>query len=166
MKRIIITFVALIIGMSSRSLLAQNSNMVQGTIRINAGLGVFPGIGAGLSGEYVLLDNLGPGYLTVGVSSGVLLKDTDSANISFLGIAARSAYGLSLIDNLDTYVGLSLGLMRKDTAFDDDYHLLDNHFRGGVFLGAAYYLTDSLGAYAELNSFACPTLTLGVSIKF
>ena len=88
----------------------------------------------------------------------------------------RGNYHFATGDKLDPYVGLGLGFM----AFNFDYFNTDPDYQDDGFydldyglplgysgsIGARYYFTDMLGAYAEIGWDGVALMQIGLTAKF
>ncbi len=131
-----------------------------------------------LSVERGIIDNIGPGTISVGGLVGYKAyrynyPGTDyKATWTDIYVAARGIYHYNITENpkVDTYAGISLGLRLeswKDTYYGNDYN---NSYGGayvhsGIFVGGRYYFTDKVGAFAEVG-YDMSYLKLGLSAKF
>jgi hypothetical protein len=86
-------------------------------------------------------------------------------------VGVRGALHYALVDKLDTYAGLMLGYNIVSWKwFDSEWGLgsSGNASSGlalGGYIGARYYLTDTLAAFAE-EGYGAANLNLGVAFKF
>lgn len=86
-----------------------------------------------------------------------------------LVIGARGTFHYPLVDNLDTYGGIMLGLNNNTWKWNGTgAHTLNSGGSGlgfSLFAGGRYYFTDKLAAMAELG-YGIAYLNLGVALKF
>ncbi len=159
MKKIII--LALLILASFIEVKAADPMFIKGDKVINIGAGLeywrFP---ITISGEYCVADGIldkasvGFGlYGGVGINWGY--RATYDPNLSYLA-GVRGSFHYPLLNKLDTYAGLSLGM---------DTWYYNNWLRMGGFIGARYQLTDFFHLYGELGS-GLGNLNLGIALKF
>lgn len=158
---------------------------------MNAGLGLGNGYSFGsnlestpalsVSAEKGVLEGIGPG--TVGVGGLIGYKgysyrypNTDSkATWNTFLLLARGTYHYDLLEipQLDTYVGVSLGLRvesHRDKYSGTQLHEPDEayggaHFESGIFLGGRYFITKNFGAFAEAG-YDMTYLKLGFTGRF
>ncbi len=150
----------------------------EGTTVVNLGLGLGMGYGShfrsvdatpamSISAERGVLEGIGPGVIGLGGLIGYKGYRYDypgsEYNASWRNIVVliRGTYHYDLLQvpNLDTYVGASIGARfehYKDTYLEtvpaSEYDPgLGTKFETGVFLGGRYYLTNRIGAFAELG---------------
>jgi hypothetical protein len=129
-----------------------------------------------LSAEYALgLPNI---PLSVGAYFGVTgyneeLTAYSSYKGTLVGFGAKGSYHFNFLKNLDTYVGLTLGWLVytqevKSTWMDTTATAKNDlsTFLYGFSLGARYFFTKNIGAYAELGYSAVSVLSAGLSLKF
>ena len=192
-KKIILAFtvLALLLATVSLNLSAQkfekgdkDVNLTIGVVTPFWNLGGYSGISGvhmkvpliAVSGDYGLLDNLGPGVLGVGAYFGIATYKWGSGygyKFTEIPIAARATYHYQFVKKLDTYGGVLLGLRIErgkwyGTLYDDyGYNSSDNRVRflGAIFVGAKYYLSSKFSVLAELNAGAA-LLNIGAGIKF
>ena len=109
------------------------------------------GLPLGLSADYGVVSGFinGNAAVSVGGEVGVYISDV----YTHLSLAARGNFHYEFVDNLDTYVGLNLGVLGRSFA-------LNGH------LGARYYF-GKFGVNVEfgMGNHAAGG-TLGVSMKF
>lgn len=82
-------------------------------------------------------------------------------------IAARGVYHYPLVNKLDTYGGLTLGINARSWKWngsgDHSDHPSRNPIGGDIFVGGRYYFSDKFAVMGELALTAY--LTLGISLK-
>jgi hypothetical protein len=151
------------------------TTIAEGQNYFNVGLGLGPYFYGGayrssflipVSG-YWAFKQVGPGVFAAGVLTGLGFYSWtetlyDGRRASRLGIAipavARLRYHYDWgVKNLDTHAGISLGI-----GLQTSHSLL--HVVGGLHIGAQYFFTDKLGAYAEIG-WDVTNLCLGLSVK-
>jgi hypothetical protein len=165
-----------------------------GTTMLNLGLGAGSGLGYGsyygtlsaspslsLSAERGVAEGIGPGIIGVGGLLGYKAYHYDYPGTGYKStwtnvlLAARGTYHYNVlaIPSLDTYGGVSLGLRfehHNDTYFNSlperrNYSANKAYLITGVFAGARYFLTDKLGAFAEVG-YDINYLKLGLTARF
>jgi hypothetical protein len=159
MKKIIIA-VAFMLGVSA----VNAQSFEEGTSVVQLGIGVGGDIGTPFAGgyEYGISDKIGVGA-TVGYSS----YDLGFYKYTSILLGAKGNYHFYTTDKFDAYGGLSLiyNKLSADTASSP--FGVSPSASGIVFvgqLGARYYFTDSIGAFAELG-YGLANLNVGVAIK-
>lgn len=109
------------------------------------------GLPLGISADYGVVSGFinGKGAVSVGGEVGVYISDT----YTHLSLAARGNFHYEFVNNLDTYLGLNLGLVGRSFA-------LNGH------LGARYYFGKwGVGVEFGMGNHASGG-TIGVSMKF
>ena len=140
----------------------------KGTILANAALGFAPGVGVAISGDYVLLDNVWVGHVTVGGQTFLSGRSYGSYKESFFGIAPRATYGINITNEIEAHAGILLGYQ----AWTDTYASTGNKYSYGSvlyggLLGARYAFAENLAALFEVNyAGLAPYINLGVTYKF
>lgn len=169
-----------------------NSTFGKGTTAVNFGIGLvgfgsYYGTGASvtpllnLSIEHGIIDNVGPGVISVGGNFGFRRATYDYGfggssykwSWTDIYVGARGAYHYDLLgnDKVDTYAGLGIGArIWKFTdpysdQFNYSYHSSGTDIVSGLFAGARYYFTPNIGAFAEFG-YDIALLKLGLSAKF
>lgn len=156
-----------------------NVGMIQRPLVVNVGVGVGNDFGYGfgqalkstpaltVSVDKTIIEGVGPGTISVGGLvgyqnfhynyPGTAYKATWN-HVVALGRAAYH-YNFTQDTKLDTYGGVSLGfrfVTYKDTYLDSTPAKDPDTWGGiafapGIFVGARYFLTDHVGAFAELG---------------
>jgi hypothetical protein len=162
-----ISFIAVVFSLLASSSVLADGPVVKGTSVLGFGFGpagTYYGYGGFSPGVKVNFEKglweAGPGVITLGGTFGFAYQ-----RYSWPGgyhwtyanyiLAARSAWHHGWgVDNLDTYAGLSLGvrlLSYNDGGYNNNanYNPLYLHFGG--FIGAAYYFSPKVGAFAEFG---------------
>jgi len=102
------------------------------------------------------------GYNENGTYSG---NNYWSVNKVFIGV--RGAFHYPLVNRLDTYGGLSLGIVARSWNWNGSVSRSDHPTRkpigGDLFLGGRYYFSDKFGVFGEIS--LATYLTLGISLK-
>ncbi|GAB3233389.1 hypothetical protein GCM10027346_21360 [Hymenobacter seoulensis] len=164
----------------------------QGTTAVNLGLGLGTGYGFGnslesspavsLSAEKGLVEGIGPGVIGVGGLVGYksyhydYAGTSDKARWTNVIVLARGTYHYDLLEvnKLDTYAGVSLGFRvesfknpQNDEALKQRYNESYGglRFERGIFLGARYFVTDGIGAFAEAG-YDMTYLKFGLTASF
>jgi hypothetical protein len=154
----------------------------RGRFLINAGIGyaaylyriTLPPISA--SAEYAL-----PKIpLSAGAYFGIIHTENNSglsiSKDSLIAIGAKASWHFNVISNLDTYAGLVLGLLildQKQDFFETSGFKSDSRFElkryslfYGFNIGARYFFTNNIGAYAEFGYNAISVTSIGLAVKF
>ena len=128
--------------------------------------------------DYGIRDDIGPGILSIGgVMAATTYKDSKTTPDDYgyksttLIMALRSTYHYQLVNKLDTYGGIHLGMrmeMWKEYGdFPPAYETMDDlRLRPmmSLFGGAKYYFTDNIAAMLELG-FSIAFINAGICIK-
>lgn len=148
---------------------AQAPMMTKGDKAVNLGLGLGtfssysfqlpPIVG---SFDYVVKDNLfdEKSSLSVGAYGQLGLGE----HLTYLVVGARGAVHYNFVDKLDTYAGLMLGYSRASVKVLG-VSASTGAFGWSTFIGARYFFTPSIGAFAELG-YGTSALEAGVTFKF
>jgi hypothetical protein len=134
-----------------------------------------------LSADKIIVEGVGPGSISVGGLVGYqnfhynYPSTAYKATWNHIVLLGRGAYHYNFTEDprLDTYAGISLGLRvvtYKDTFLNSTPANEPNEYGGlsvapGIFVGGRYFLTDHLGAFAELG-YDMSYLKFGLSAKF
>lgn len=115
------------------------------------------------------------GYKTTSYKQNFIYYNYDY-RYTFLVVGARGTWHYNdwHSDKLDTYAGVLLAY--KSVSFKDNtdyrnssylntYTYSGSGFGPGAFIGARYYFTDKIGAYAELG-YGITLIQLGLTVKF
>jgi hypothetical protein len=105
------------------------------------------------------------GYTGYNENSNYSGSDYWTVNRVFVG--ARGVFHYPLVNKLDTYGGLALGVNLRTWKWNGPVNETDHPsrkpFGGDLFLGARYYFSDKFAAMMELS--LGTYLTLGISLK-
>lgn len=171
-------FLAVMAVMAFSPMYAQQFNV--GTSAVNVGVG----FGTSLAGtgtarpavsasyEYGLWE-AGPGVISLGGyvgNTGYNYKwNGGKYSWNYTIVGARSAYhfnGITSVPQLDPYGGAMIGYNIVSYSGSDDY---SNSYGSGLefslFVGARWFFTDNVAAFAELG-YGVSYLNLGVAFKF
>ena len=132
-----------------------------------------------ISGDYCLLEDLGPGNLGVGAYLGYSAYkyhyDYDVFDYgwkySVLMIGARGTYHFTdLVDNLDLYGGVLMGAKIVTSKAFGDHTVVTKTASGSgfafsIFAGARYFFTDNIGVMGELG-YGIAWLSIGATVRF
>ena len=191
MKKLFTLILAAVVGMA----MSVNARAIEdqdpvGSITVGGHVGLYPGIGANVFGDYVLIDSWWKGHFTVGaqlaynhydysVKSGAMgYVLTSHYSTKRACLVPRATYGLNILPQLEVHAGVlaGLGYVTNDVVITDESGTVlptttedGNGIRlvYGNILGARYFFTDNLAASLELNySNYMPYLNVGVAYKF
>ena len=164
--------------------LQAQTSMVKGTNIAMAGIGI-GGYGGGYSSsasptfsatyQRGLLENLGPGNLSVGgtVAFKTGKYDGFSSDVrwNYFAMAGRASYHPHFVksEKLDLFGGLGLGYYsansKLETASHNDFSANASAVAITFHVGARYAITDKMGAWLELGT-ELSLLSGGVAYKF
>jgi len=158
----------------------QQTKILQGGIGLGGWAGTYTSQTPILSVTYEqgLKDQVGPGNIGIGGSLGVKVAKYSGGEglgafdytYTYSFAAIRGAYhpNFAQTEKWDGYAGMSLGAYNLNVDYDDAYVGVDTggtFFDWGLVLGARYYFTPSIAAYAELG-YGMGVLNTGVAYKF
>ncbi|HHN47510.1 MAG TPA: hypothetical protein ENN08_01000 [Bacteroidales bacterium] len=89
-------------------------------------------------------------------------------NYSDIIVAGRSALHYPLVDKLDTYLGLILGLRlysESNYGVDPSWNKTGARVAYNWFVGGRYYFTENLAVMAELG-YGISYINIGLAVKF
>lgn len=135
----------------------------EGTQVVQLGVGVGGDVGTPFSGgyEYGISDKIG-----VGATFGYSSYDLGFYKYTSILLGAKGNYHFYTTDKFDAYGGLSLIYNKLSTDSTGPFGITPSG-SGIVFvgqLGARYYFSDSIGAFAELG-YGLANLNVGVVFK-
>ena len=163
---------------------AQAQSFQNGTTAANIGVGIGTALGGlgkarpaiSASIDKGMWDVGGPGVISLGGYVGntgyKYTSGSYTAKWNYIVVGVRGAYhynGFTDVPNLDLYGGAMLGynIVNYSSTGDDSDAL--NSYGSGIgfsgFLGARWFFTESIGAYAELG-YGVSVLNAGVTFKF
>jgi len=123
--------------------------------------------------EYCIVDNLFDEYSAIGIGAYLgYCADRWKSNLAtvtytYTSIAAKGYFHYNFVPDLDTYGGLALGyniVGRKATPSDYHNSTSSSGLGYSLFVGARYYFSPKIGAYAELG-YGIAALELGLSFR-
>ncbi|HPT12552.1 MAG TPA: hypothetical protein PLP69_07980 [Bacteroidales bacterium] len=176
-KNLILTALVLCIAVTAG---AQNTfNKGDKVLNLGLGLGnaiytggyystVVPPVSA--SFELGIIDHLFDDKSSIGVGGyiGYMCYRYDYSiydyKISSLILSTKGAFHYQLVNKLDTYAGLLIGL-NFESDNDPDYDWSSTTLKASEFVGARYYFTDNFAGMAEIG-YGIAYLNLGISLKF
>lgn len=156
---------------------SQSGGFAKGDKQLNIGVGVNSGydngIPFGASFEVGITD-----AISVGGNFDYLSSDFGNAFGDFkftaLYFGARGSYHFNELfeienEKIDVYAGATVGY--RSFSWDDDFNdsLGDDYDSAlfvGIYAGARYYFTDSIGAFLEVGDIGSTNARLGVTFKF
>lgn len=135
---------------------AQEALFLKGDKKINVGVGIHNYPIGSLSLDYGLIDGIfddgtfgvGP-YLGVGFSS----------LYTYFAVGGRGSFHYPLVEDLDTYVGASLGVRFATSSYRENGSL----FTPGIFIGANYPVSKNIVLFGEIGS-AVTYLNVGITL--
>lgn len=107
------------------------------------------------------------GSISVGGLVGYAGSDNNFVSVHYAIVGARGAFHYQFVDKLDTYAGLLLGYRHARVNWKSD--IIDGKFGTseialGAYLGARYFFTPKVGAFAELG-YSVAYANVGVTFK-
>ena len=176
MKKIFALFLISSLGMA----LASSASAIEdpdpvGTIIIGAHGAYYPGYGANVFGDYVLVDSWWKGHFTVGaqVAFNVYNKPGSEINASDtrICIAPRATYGLNITPQLEVHAGVLLGAgyhkIKADAGGAWKTEAANIQPVHSEILGARFFIAENFAASVEFNySNYLPYLNAGVAFRF
>jgi hypothetical protein len=172
MKKVLLLSLFTIVTIAFSAQKTQAQEYEQGSLVANVGVGLGGGLGLPISAsvDYGFKEKISLGGF-VGFSTTNEDLGFFKVNYTYILVGARAGYHFDLgVDKLDPYVGALLGYNAASVGFEPDPGPpFNNITAGGVifggFAGARYYITDNIGAFAELG-YGLGTATIGVAYKF
>ena len=175
LKKVFLAALALI---GSVSLANAQEVFQKGTTAINAGIGLgsyYSGITIpplSVSLDYGVADNLingNNGSISVGGFAGYTATSHTygayKSTFSYIALGGRGAFHYQFAPKLDTYAGLMLSYDIVSSSYDAfSNYIKSSHIDWSLFLGARYFFTEKVGAFAELG-YGFYNLNLGVTFK-
>ena len=164
-------FLAVLAIVGSISIANAQEVFHKGTTAINAGIGL---------GSYynslsipplsVSLDYGNNGSISVGGFAGYAASSfsgwtADKVTVSYAVLGGRGAFHYQFAPKLDTYAGLMVSYDIVSSNYDAfSNYIKSSHIDWSLFLGARYFFTEKIGAFAELG-YGFYNLNLGVTFK-
>jgi hypothetical protein len=189
MKKVILTVLVTFIA---ATLLQAQDVFLKGDKAVNLGVGLGSYIGGtgykttvppvSISAEWGIKDGLLNGKSSIGLGgylaytsnkweTAIPLVGTYGYDYTYFIIGARGLFHYQFIDKLDTYAGLMLGYnVASSKYFGEELSVPVSAASAGgftysTFVGAKYYFTPKLAAFAELG-YGIAAIELGLSLKF
>jgi len=107
------------------------------------------------------------GYASYFEKSSLAATNNNYWSVNRIMIGVRGAYHYHLADKLDTYGGVTLGIIARSWKWNGPTNRTDHPskkpFSGDLFVGGRYYFSDQFAALGELGLGAY--LTLGIAMK-
>lgn len=183
-KGLLVAAAAAMLCFGAQSASAIEAPNHEGDFSLNAHVGFLPGVGANISGDYVLVNSWWKGHFTIGGFLG-FNRDDDEYHYadwkyeriySNFSIMARATYGLNITDKFEVHAGAATGPCFRSWKYEwhghDHSWYTDDKDKETVLdwagiAGCRFFVTDNLALSAELNYSAYMSyLNLGVSFKF
>ena len=171
-------FLAVLAIVGSFSIANAQEVFHKGTTAINAGIGLgsyynslsIPPLSVSL--DYGVADNLingNNGSISVGGFAGYTASShtygTYKSTFSYIALGGRGAFHYQFAPKLDTYAGLMVSYDIVSSNYDAfSNYIKSSHIDWSLFLGARYFFTEKIGAFAELG-YGFYNLNLGVTFK-
>ena len=162
-----------------------------GSVTASAHLGFYPGVGANVSADYVLINKWWKGHFTVGAYAGFYnTKKTKSINTDYavasktekdfnLTIMPRATYGLNITDSFEVHAGTMAGVLlnwnRTNSKITsetiavgkpDKTSEISPDFAFAELVGCRYFISDNFGFTAEMGYGNISYLNVGFSYRF
>lgn len=148
----------------------------KGDKALNIGIGLgstisgttIPPLSASL--DFGVADNLingNNGSISVGGLLGYTGASNDFVTAHYMIFGARGAFHYQFVDKLDTYAGLLLGYRYASASYKSDFisgSVGASELTLGGYLGARYFFTPKIGAFAELG-YSIAYANVGVTFK-
>ena len=175
-------FLAVLAIVGSISIANAQEVFHKGTTAINAGIGLgsyYSGITIpplSVSLDYGVADNLingNNGSISVGGFAGYAASSfsgwtADKVTVSYAVLGGRGAFHYQFAPKLDTYAGLMLSYNLASSSWSGEaipgVKAASSDIGITAYLGARYFFTESVGAFAELG-YGISNLNLGVTFK-
>ena len=171
-------FLAVLAIVGSISIANAQEVFHKGTTAINAGIGLgsyynslsIPPLSVSL--DYGVADNLingNNGSISVGGFAGYTASSHTygayKTTFSYIALGGRGAFHYQFAPKLDTYAGLMVSYDIVSSSYDAfSNYIKSSHIDWSLFLGARYFFTEKIGAFAELG-YGFYNLNLGVTFK-
>ena len=150
MRKKLLLLVAIIsfLGLGAQAQSTMSKGQLVGSVKV--GFSDY-GLPIGVAADYGVVSGFinGKGAVSVGGELGLYLSD----EYTHLSLAARGNFHYEFVQNLDTYLGLNLGILGRG-------------FSIGGHLGERYYFGGNWGINLELGGGTTLGGSLGVSYKF
>ena len=175
-KKVFLAALALI---GSVSLANAQEVFHKGTTAINAGVGLgsyYSGLALpplSVSLDYGIVDNLingNNGSISIGgfagYTGGSQTYGTYKSSFSYIALGGRGAFHYQFAPKLDTYAGMmiSYDIISTPDSWANYVWSYGSRVDWSIFLGARYFFTEKIGAFAELG-YGFYNLNLGVTFK-
>ncbi|HVZ96053.1 MAG TPA: outer membrane beta-barrel protein [Chitinophagaceae bacterium] len=178
MKKIVTSLSLLLLSFACFSQ-DEGGSFGQGTSVVNIGVGIGTfywgsgvtnslGVNPTISYEYGVTDKIGVGG-NLSYSAAKYSSQGYTVKYSGVLVGPRGAYHFANSTKFDPYVGATLGYVIvsvTDNNGGGNYAAKGSGVGLGIFLGARYYPSSSVGIHAELGYTSFSFLTAGVSFRF
>lgn len=170
MKKLFVMIAALAVSFSASAIELPNE---KGVMTANAHVGLMPGFGLNASLDYTLLDDMGPGHLTVGGFAGFngssSVASYNSSTFTF-AVLPRVTYGVNFTSELEVHVGAMAGPGFTSSKTRAEAGIKTNsglQMSCGFVVGGKYFMFGDMGLSAELGYVTDMSyLNLGVTYRF
>jgi len=177
MKKLILSVAIAAIAFTANAQKSSGVSFDKSTSYLHFGVGFGGGFYTGsvtlppisVSYEKAVTDNISVGGI-IGYSSSRYTYFTDEDyKYTYILVGARGNYHFATSEKLDPYAGLTLGYnivsVSAPSSQASNYTAKASAFLFGAQIGANYYFSPNLGAFAELG-YGIGILTIGLSAKF
>ncbi len=145
----------------------------KGTLVVGAMAGYYPGFGATLTGDYVLVDTWWKGHFTVGAQVNFRHWNySGSIKYNDLAAAPRATYGLNITEKFEVHAGAMIGLGYRAHTYtglgtEEKHKETKLGLCYGGLAGVRFFFTENFGVQAEFNySGYGPYANAGIAFKF
>jgi DNA-binding transcriptional regulator of glucitol operon len=124
---------------------------------------------AGYEEKHTSTTNPAPtyGYASYFENSSLAANNNNYWSVNRIMIGARATFHYPIVDKLDTYGGVTLGIIARSWKWNGSVnqpnHPTRKPYGGDLFVGGRYYFSDKFAAMGEVSFGAY--LSLGVSMK-
>lgn len=180
-KSLLVAAMATVLCLGASNASAIEAPNHEGDFNLNAHIGFVPGIGANVSGDYVLVNSWWKGHFTVGGYVGFNARTKSYSSIYYkydekwthFSIQARATYGLNITDKFEVHAGAGCGPCFRSWKYEVNEGTWDDEDDKDIVIdavgiaGCRYFVTDKLALSAELIGGSYMSyMNLGVSFKF
>lgn len=177
MKKVILSLAIAAIAFTANAQKSTGDAFDKSTSYLHFGVGFGGGFYTGtvtlppisISYEKAVSDKISVGGILGYSSSKYSYFNDESYKYTYFLIGARGNYHFATSEKLDPYVGATLGYniisVTAPSSQSSDYTAKGSSLLFGAQIGANYYFSPNLGAFAELG-YGIGILTIGLSAKF
>lgn len=176
MKKVLLSLAILIIAFSANAQKESGLSFDKSTSYLHAGIGFGGGFYSGtitlppvsVSYEKAVTENISVGAIVGYSSSRYNYLGTDEFKYTYILIGARGNYHFATSEKFDPYAGLTLGYNIVSVSVpsgSQNYTAKGSALLAGGQLGANYYFSPKLGAFAEIG-YGIGIFTIGLTAKF